>query len=102
MSSPEYARRHYGVVADAKPEPRLTSPENLARRTAAVTGIYETPSTPVPVAEKPEKSPFLIRLVSIPDEKIDVPWSKRKASGTKIVPAANLLAVQEPLDGLVP
>src|SRR5512136_1331903 len=42
MSSPEYLRRHFGIVAvptggpAAPEEPRISVPENLARRVGAV------------------------------------------------------------------
>ena len=92
MPSTEYNRRHYGIVADARPEPRLTTPQNLARRTGAAVGIYETPSMPVrvqPAKKTPmEKGEPTISLVSppvSPNMTIGVPWKKRKASGVKVI-----------------
>ena len=79
MSSPEYLRRHYGIVAEKGEAPRLSSPQNLPRRTREIHGIYEPPPVDVQISDDPEKrSPFLGLM---PEQLI--PWKIREADGVK-------------------
>ncbi len=98
MPSPEFNRRHYGIVADETLQARSTVPTNMARRTALQTGIYEAPSNPVPTDADSAPTPLLIRLTP---EQVDTwavdSWKKGtsglSASGEKLIKPVDILVV---------
>ena len=101
MSSPEYLRRHYGIVPPTGETPRFSTPENLGRRTAAVTGIYEPRSADIPINPKPKLEAPLIQIVSVQDPLIagnknwSIGISPNKASGAKTLKVSDFLITPE-------
>ena len=96
MASTEYNRRHYGIVADEQPQARATAPANIARRTGAITGIYESASNPVPVNADEPQSPPLISLIpqQVEEWAID-PWKKGAASGERLISPVAVMPVRK-------
>jgi len=106
MSSPEYLRRHYGVVSPTGETPRFSIPENLARRTAEKVGIYETHPVDIPIKPKPKTEAPPPNIITVQDPNIGggITWTKRQASGTRTIKKADLFVVseQEPNVFIVP
>lgn len=101
MSSPEYLRRHYGVVPPKGEDPRFSTPENLGRRTAAVTGIYEAHSADLKLDPTAEPETPAIQVVSVKDPVIagtkqwSIGISPDKASGAKTLKVSDFLTIPE-------
>lgn len=97
MSSPEYLRRHYGVVPPTAEAPRISAPENLARRTAAIVGIYEPHPADIPVNPKPKFEKPSVQILRVGDPNIagGILWSKRQAAGARTVKKADFMSIPE-------
>jgi hypothetical protein len=98
MSSPEYLRRHYGIVPPTGETPRFSTPENLERRTGAIAPSVDIPLNPKPKLEAPS-----IQIVPVQDPLIagnknwSIGISPLKASGAKTLKVSDFLIIPEQL-----
>lgn len=95
MSNPQTSPTRYGVGVEDSPAPRLSTPENLARRTAAVSGLYTAPSPPIsvmlPIAEK---APDDVTLIPDPTPiSAAEPWRRDATTGTKTRGAGDAIVI---------
>ena len=96
MSSPEYLRRHYGIVPPTGETPRFSTPENLDHRTGA-----DVHSTDIPMNPKPKPEPLSIQIVPVQDPLIagnknwSIGISPLKASGAKTLKVSDFLIIPE-------
>lgn len=98
-SNPSFLRRHYGISAEAPSNPRLSIPENLARRTSGNLGVYITktpdipmePSVPVPIPQ--------IQLATVTDDTVAglLPsLAVRQTTGKRTVKVADYMIIPTP------
>jgi hypothetical protein len=89
MSSPEYLRRHYGITQPEVKTQRISTPENLARRTAAVSTSPDiTPFKPAETKDLPDVS-----LTPSPTPAYSISWAKGAAVGNRNVEPQDYLDV---------
>jgi hypothetical protein len=86
MSNPQTSPNRYGVGTEETPTPRISNPENLARRIGATPGLYSQASLPVDVPQPTQSTdPHDITLIPDPSPSGDAEnWAKAGMTGIRI------------------